>query len=300
MSAESIPAPLVPAGPEASVALDAAGLTDVGQVRDRNEDAYLIGSLQRSLVVHDASNSAQGWFAGESAGTLLIVADGMGGEAGGDVASRTAISAVSSYLLNALPWARPVASTSKRESFIGVRGGLLSALVASDTTIKTLGQEAGTPGMGTTLTAALVLWPIVYVAHVGDSRCYLLRRGQLRSLTVDHNMAQKLGVGPDGEHADYLQSILWNTLGAMDELPRPDLCKLELELGDTLLLCSDGLNKHVTDAQILAVLASGASSRVCCARLVELALDGGGTDNVTVLVAQTRASRQVDTQQPHG
>jgi serine/threonine protein phosphatase PrpC len=288
-AAHAEPTPLIPAGPHADVALDAAGLTDTGLHREKNEDAFLIATLQPTLVVHDATASAQGWFAGDPLGTLLIVADGMGGQGGGDVASRTAINAVSNYLLNALPWGAPTADTrGDRDSATGLRGQLSSALVAGDATIKTAGANTLTPRMGTTLTAALVLWPVVYVAHVGDTRCYLLRDGRLRRLTTDHNMAEKLAAA--GVEATQLQSVLWNTLGASDQLPQPELCKLELALGDTLLLCSDGLNHHVSDEQIRGVLESGAMSRSCCEQLVQLALQGGGTDNITVLVARLGAA----------
>jgi serine/threonine protein phosphatase PrpC len=288
-AAHAEPTPLIPAGPHADVALDAAGLTDTGLHREKNEDAFLIATLQPTLVVHDATASAQGWFAGDPLGTLLIVADGMGGQGGGDVASRTAINAVSNYLLNALPWGAPTADTrGDRDSATGLRGQLSSALVAGDATIKTAGANTLTPRMGTTLTAALVLWPVVYVAHVGDTRCYLLRDGRLRRLTTDHNMAEKLAAA--GVEATQLQSVLWNTLGASDQLPQPELCKLDLALGDTLLLCSDGLNHHVSDEQIRAVLESGAMSRSCCEQLVQLALQGGGTDNITVLVARLGAA----------
>lgn len=292
-SAPPVQNPLIPAGPKEDVALDAAGLTDVGQERDKNEDAYLIGTLHRSLVVHHASASAEGWFAGEPAGTLLLVADGMGGQGGGDIASRTAVNAVSSYLLNALTWAKPAAgrSVDQRDSLMGVRDGLSSAVLTGDASVKTAGAKTGTPRMGTTLTAVLVQWPLAYVAHVGDTRCYLLRGGKLLRLTNDHNMAARLGPDDDRRNDEELQSILWNTLGASDELPRPDLNKLELALGDTLLLCSDGLNKHVSDEQLAAVLSSGDNSRVCCAKLVQMALDGGGTDNVTALVARTMPRR---------
>jgi protein phosphatase len=288
-AAHAEPTPLIPAGPHADVALDAAGLTDTGLHREKNEDAFLIATLQPTLVVHDATASAQGWFAGDPLGTLLIVADGMGGQGGGDVASRTAINAVSNYLLNALPWGAPAAEThGDRDSATGLRGQLSSALVAGDATIKTAGANTLTPRMGTTLTAALVLWPVLYVAHVGDTRCYLLRDGRLRRLTTDHNMAEKLAAA--GVEATQLQSVLWNTLGASDQLPQPELCKLDLALGDTLLLCSDGLNHHVSDEQIRAVLESGAKSRSCCEQLVQLALQGGGTDNITVLVARLGAA----------
>jgi protein phosphatase len=287
-------APLIPAGTATDVALDAAGLTDIGNDRDKNEDAYLIGTLQRTMVVHEATVSADGWFAGAPAGTLLVVADGMGGQGGGEIASRTAINAVASYLQSSLTWARPSAAAAdeQRDSLNGVRDQLFSAVLAGDETVKTAGSKTDTPHMGTTLTMALFLWPTVYVAHVGDSRCYLLSGGKLRRLTTDHNLAERGDAAGRFGHLspEYLQSILWNTLGATDELPRPDVCKHELMLGDTLLLCSDGLNKHVTDQQMQTVLVSGATSRQCCARLVEMALDDGGTDNVTVLVGQVRAA----------
>jgi PPM family protein phosphatase len=284
---------LIPAGPHAQVALDAAGRTDTGLHREKNEDSFLIATLQPTLVVHEATASAQGWFAGEPLGTLLIVADGMGGQGGGDVASRTAVNAVSNYLLNALPWGPPNGEKGgNRDSIAGLRGQLSSALVAGDATINTAGANSRTPRMGTTLTAAFVLWPVVYVAHVGDTRCYLLRNGQLRRLTTDHNMAEKFAAHHVPHDAVQLQSILWNTLGASDELPQPELSKLELAMGDTLLLCSDGLNHHVNDEQIQAVLENHTGSRACCAKLVELALAGGGTDNVTVLVARIEAARE--------
>jgi protein phosphatase len=273
------------------VAVDAAGLTDVGRHRATNEDAYLIGTLHRSLVVREASITADGWFTSGPNGTLLVVADGMGGQGGGDVASRTAIAAVSSYLVNTLPWTPYRGKAEHRDSLMNVRGRMLSALVEGDATVKLTGAKTRTPHMGTTLTAALVLWPVVYVAHVGDTRCYLLRAGKLRRLTTDHNLAEQLTPGQQGEHAEYFQNILWNTLGATEDLPQPDLSKLELVHGDTLLLCSDGLNKHVSDDQIAAVLANGASSHEHCAKLVELALQGGGTDNVTVVVARVGAAR---------
>ncbi len=269
--------------------MDAAGLTDVGHERDSNEDAFLIATLQRTMVVHDASQGAHGWFQGEPAGTLLIVADGMGGQGGGDVASRTAVTSVADYLLNVMSWAKVTSvDPAARVSQTGLRAQLSSALVASDKTVKSAGAYTSTPHMGTTLTVALVLWPALYVAHVGDTRCYLLQSGALRQLTTDHNMAQRVvdeSPGPIDPPA-HLQNILWNALGGTDELPRPEVAKVPLQLGDKLLLCSDGLNKHVTDAQIKRVLQSPGSCASRCAQLVELANAGGGTDNITAIVAE--------------
>ncbi len=269
--------------------VDAAGLTDVGHERDSNEDAFLIATLQRTMVVHDASPVAQGWFQGEPAGTLLVVADGMGGQGGGAVASRTAVNSVADYLLNVMSWAK-VSSVdpAARVSQTGLRAQLSSALVASDMTVKTAGASTSTPHMGTTLTVALVLWPALYVAHVGDTRCYLLQSGVLRRLTTDHNMAQRVVDESPGmiDPPAHLQNILWNALGGTDELPQPEVAKVSLQLGDKLLLCSDGLNKHVTDAQIKRVLEGPDSCAARCAQLVELANAAGGTDNITALVAE--------------
>jgi PPM family protein phosphatase len=269
----------------ADVRIDAAGVTDVGRSRSTNEDAFLIGTLQRSLMVHEASPAARGWFTGEPAGTLLMVADGMGGQGGGDVAASTAINAVTRYLLNVMSWTRV---NTARGSHTGVREQLSSALLVGDEVVKRTGARSGTPNMGTTLTIALLQWPVLYVAHVGDTRCYLHHEGQLRLLTTDHNLAQKLvddGTS-DFEPPSHLQNILWNSLGATNELPQPQLCKLTLGVGDTLLLCSDGLNKHVTDGELKSVLESPGTSAEHAAELVRLANAAGGTDNITVVVTR--------------
>jgi len=282
------------AGAKAHATIDAAGLTSVGRERAGNEDAYLIATLQRSMIVHDASpEGARGWFSGGSAGTLLVVADGMGGQGGGDVASRVAVNAVASYLLNVMPWATapPAALAARDASSPGMRDQLSSALIVGDSTVKTAGARTGTPLMGTTLTMALVLWPMLYVAHVGDTRCYLLRSGQLSRLTTDHTMAQKLAEGAADpiDPASQLHHILWNSLGGSERLPRPEVAKLGLDLGDVLLLCSDGLTKHVGDEQIAKLLSAEEPSSARCARLVALANAEGGSDNVTVVVANARA-----------
>ncbi|HKY35166.1 MAG TPA: protein phosphatase 2C domain-containing protein [Polyangiaceae bacterium] len=280
------PVDTLPSIEKPSKSLDACGLTDVGRVRHTNEDAYLIATLQRSIVVHDASPAGRGWFPGEAAGTLLVVADGMGGQGGGDVASRVAVSTVSSYLLNWMPWGS--AGQAQRGSLPGVRDQLSSAVVAGDETVRRTGAKSGAPRMGTTLTMALVLGVKLYVAHVGDSRCYLLRAGALRRLTTDHTMAQRVAeashepLAPDSQ----LHHILWNALGATEDAPQPEIVKLPLEPSDLILVCSDGLTKHVTDAEIAAVLGSPAPLAERCKILVGRANAGGGTDNVTVVVAR--------------
>jgi len=283
----STPSPAVPT----LASIDAAGSTNVGRERPLNEDAYLIATLQRSMIVHDASPAAaRGWFAGASAGTLLVVADGMGGQGGGEVASRVAINTVASYLLNVMSWTGgEVAPTQapERTSLPGVRDQLSSALVIGDSTVKHAAAGTATPAMGTTLTMALVLWPVLYVAHVGDTRCYLLRAGKLTRLTTDHTLAQKLASSAELplDPQSQLNHVLWNSLGGSAELPQPEMVKLDLELGDRLLLCSDGLTKHLSDEQIAVHLSAEEPNAARCARFVEHANAAGGSDNVTVVVA---------------
>jgi protein phosphatase len=248
------------------------------------------------MVVHDASpEAARGWVAGGSAGTLLMIADGMGGQGGGHVASQIAVNTVAGYLLNVMPWVTapaPIAAAHRDASLSGVRYELSSALVIGDSTVKNKAVQSTTPQMGTTLTMALVLWPVLYVAHVGDTRCYLLRAGKLSRLTTDHTMAQMIAeegsepISPDSE----LHHILWNSLGGSQQLAKPEIAKIGLELGDLLLLCSDGLTKHLGDEELATLLSANESSAACCAKLVERAIAGGGSDNVTVVIANARTA----------
>lgn len=275
--------------------IDASAATHVGRHRRRNEDAYLVATLQRSMLIHDASpEAARGWIAGEPAGTVLIVADGMGGHAGGDIASWVAVQTIAGYLLNVMPWASRQDNSSKgRESTAslpGVREELSSALIVGDSTVKSTGVKTGTPTMGTTLTAAFVLWPFVYVAHVGDSRGSLFRSGKLIPLTTDHTLAQQYAES----HAEPVElpaawrDILWNSLGGSSEAPKPQITKCELQPGDELLLNSDGLTKHVSNEEITEILNQKRSNPERCAELIQRANDKGGTDNITVVVASVR------------
>lgn len=278
--------------------IEAGGSTHVGHSRSTNEDAFLIATFHRSINVQQASPGAGGWFPGQPVGTLLIVADGMGGHAGGEIASSTAVKAVTNNLLNVMPWVQVRAArgssaslTTGAGSTAGLRGELSTAVLAGDETVKATGAYTGRPDMGTTLTTALVLWPFVYIAHVGDTRCYLFEAGQLRCLTTDHSLAQKFveASAEPVEPPERLKHVLWNALGGADRAV-PDVSKVELGPDAVLLLCSDGLNKHVSDATIADVLASNTPSAERAAKLVELANAGGGTDNITAIVAHVRAS----------
>lgn len=148
--------------------------------------------------------------------------------------------------------------------------------------------DASKSRMGTTLTAAHIRWPWCYVLHVGDSRCYLARDGVLKQVTHDHTVAQTyIDAGmPDVVLRDPAsQHTLWNSISASDHEPHPDLTCLQLKEGDMLVLCSDGLTRHLSADDIFREISSESSVEEKCQRLIALANDRGGRDNITVVIA---------------
>lgn len=146
--------------------------------------------------------------------------------------------------------------------------------------------------MGTTLTMALIMWPALYVAHVGDTRCYLYRGGKLARLTTDHTVAEQMARASamPVDPRSHLNHVLWNALGASADAPQPEIRRHGLAPSDLILLCSDGLTKHVGDEQIAQCLSTPASAQERCAMLVARANAQGGTDNITVLLAELDAA----------
>jgi protein phosphatase len=146
--------------------------------------------------------------------------------------------------------------------------------------------------MGTTLTLAYLLWPRLYVVHAGDSRCYLLRNARLHQITRDHTVAQRLvdqGILPAEEAEESRWShVLWNCIGGGAQEMKPDVYKATLRLGDTLLLCTDGLSRCVPEKQIQQILESDRPAEETCKRLIATANAEGGPDNITVVVARFR------------
>jgi serine/threonine protein phosphatase PrpC len=295
------------------VSLDAAGLTHVGRERARNEDQFLIARLERRLRVQSTSVvDVAPLLPAPREGTLLLVADGMGGGAAGDVASAVAVRTVVDYVCNVMPWATSVSAADGPPSPIsldpartpaslrsmgqtpapsstlpGIRIGLTSALREGDVAVRRVASTSGGRPMGTTTTLAYVQWPHLYVAHVGDSRCYLLRRDDFMQLTTDHTLAEKLRARTDItiDESSPWHHVLWNALGAGEHAAiEPEVHRHELREGDALLLCSDGLNKHVDDDVIADILTRSSSAASACDRLVDLANADGGSDNITVVV----------------
>jgi PPM family protein phosphatase len=145
-------------------------------------------------------------------------------------------------------------------------------------------------GMGTTVTLAYIAWPRLVLMHVGDSRCYLHRIAYLDRLTTDHTVAERM-ISEGYVSREQLQSsrwhnVLWNTVSASKQDASPEVRRMRLRIGDTLLLCTDGLTRHLSERQIREALEENVSSRETCKQLIEMANAQGGEDNITVIVAR--------------
>jgi protein phosphatase len=220
-----------------------------------------------------------------------MVADGMGGAPGGAVASRLAISTLVRTVLDVPDWImRPDDRTAEE---------VLNRAVAYYRKVDAKITERGAAdpalrGMGTTMTVAYSAGTHLFIAHVGDSRAYLYRRGGLRRLTRDHNTAGILAeagiVAREGRLAHRLRHVLTNVLGGTPEPASVEVHRLRLENGDRVLLCTDGLTGMVEDAAIAALLLRTPGSEQACRSLVDLALEKGGEDNVTVAMARYQVS----------
>lgn len=265
----------------------AAGFTDVGRRRAQNEDAYLIAHVERSLALDATNLPSVSLPAATPEGTLLVVADGMGGEGSGDVASGLAIESVVASLQTFLPFVdRKMAAKSSHAPLNDVRAALDTAMVVGDEDVfRAAGRGGNSPTMGTTLTLAYLLFPVLYVAHVGDSRCYLYRGGSLEQLTHDHTLAEEMARAGEERVPDEYKDMLSNALGGGRTGVHPEVSKFGIQRGDCVLLCSDGLSKQLTAQEIAREIERNASPRDRCRRLTMLANERGGVDNTTVVIA---------------
>jgi PPM family protein phosphatase len=269
------------------VHIDVGAMSHTGHHRSNNEDHFLVAKVGRTLDTMITSlPEGDVPSHNEEINYVLIVADGMGGHAAGEVASRMAISALIRLALDVPDWilrvdegfARDIAQRSR--SRVKKVGSML---------VERGQQEPALKGMGTTLTVARSLGRDLMITHVGDSRAYLLRGGRLHRLTRDHTYAQLLVDIGELPAADVAKSkhrhVLTNALGGASEEVQVDTDRVRLANGDRLMMCSDGLTDMVDDEMITKIMAETKTSKEACERLVQQALDNGGRDNVTVIVA---------------
>jgi protein phosphatase len=268
-----------------SVRVDASGLTDVGRKRKANEDQFAIVALRKSAEVRQTSVPDPRAFErlqGREA-LLFVVADGVGGRAGGAVASERAVTGLVEYLADAAGCVHEL-DTDHEHEFLEQ---LEHAVRESHQRIYAEGGGRG-QGMATTLTMAVLMWPRAYLLHVGDSRAFYLHKGRLRQLTRDQTTGEYMvdaGAWTEEQARKApTASALISALGGDDLTVAVGL--VDLQPGDVLLLCTDGLTRHVTDERIAEVLARAADSASASSELVSGALEGGGSDNVTVVVAR--------------
>jgi PPM family protein phosphatase len=272
------------------VDLDVGGATDRGLVRPRNEDHYLVADLERQLVLFDTSVAGADpeHPRARREAILLAVADGMGGHAGGAMASQVVLDALARYLVQYLPWSGINTEHADQAVTRELRRALAFCQRRLEQVADRKGLLAGHPG--TTLTSAIVSWPALLLLHVGDSRLYLHRAGRLTQLTKDHTLltddsGHKVGQGQPLRH------VLLNAIVSGSDRAVGEIRWALLEPNDALLLCTDGLSEHVTDEVLSEVVGRGAPASDTCAALIELARQGGGRDNITTVVARFRPAR---------
>jgi protein phosphatase len=246
------------------LSFQARGITDVGQRRDHNEDAHLV----------------------DEALGLFIVADGMGGHAGGGTASAIAVETIRTAVAHARAH-EPERFGSGGADDTRAPDLLRQAVEEACAAIfKTAQSNPELAGMGTTVTAALVDGRTAFVAHVGDSRCYLLREGRIYQVSEDHSLVNeqlKAGaISADEARTSRFRNIITRSVGFEQQVV-VDLMGLDLEPGDAIVVCCDGLSNLVDDPEILSIVEESPID-LAPGRLVALANDRGGDDNITVIV----------------
>lgn len=269
------------------VEFDFHGASDIGKQRETNQDQFLIAQLHKVMRVAQSSfDFGNANICGEPMGTLMFVADGIGGGPAGDVASRMAIEEVCRFVLNSMHWLHSEDPSPANEF-------AKDLVTAFERTHRIVRRNADShferTGMGTTLTLAYIVWPNLYVVHVGDSRCYHLQQNELICITKDQTIGQSLcdeGVlAPNELETSRFGHMLWSCIGAVDD-PTAVIYQRRLAIGDSVLLCSDGVTKHMTDEQLNNLMSSSLTSSSICETVINQCNEAGGTDNISVVITR--------------
>lgn len=262
--------------------------THVGNVRPDNQDHFFLGSLARGAVVTRTSlgEEVSGLWRAERLATLAVVADGVGSSGGGEQAARRAVeglvSSVSASFFDA-------ARKEPEDPDVFSRMLHSAALAVHESLLEETERDDGGRRFATTATLFLGLWPHAYLLQVGDSRCYIFRDGELTQISRDQTLAQDLvdsgALTRTVAERSRWAHILSSAMGG--EQAAPVVTRFVRDWGTVLLMCSDGLTKHVSDERIRERLASMTSARQAVEQLMQDALDDGGTDNITLIVGRT-------------
>ncbi|QDT41668.1 Serine/threonine phosphatase stp [Gimesia alba] len=269
--------------------MDCYGLTHTGPQQLPNQDQFLIADLEKSMRIHLSSLSLDNHsrLFGNSQAKLLMVADGTGNSETGDLASRLATDSITRYFLNNMPWFLQWDEDSDDDMCDALINAFEQCQKRMETDVQEHPERAG---MGASLTLAYIVWPQLYVVHTGHTRCFLYRQSNLHQLTRDHSLAERLvtnGTLEEDEVPEIWQNLLLNSIGGDgDSVLNPDICKMQIQMGDALLLCTDGLTKHVPDSVISEILGQDTMADDTCVRLLSEVEAHEGTENATVVVAR--------------
>ena len=285
MTSPQLQSPPLPDRKPRDEEMDIYGLTHPGKVRSENQDQFLVCSLRKEAVVHLTSLAETGNLTAgsERVALLMMVADGVGGGLRGAEASRIALEAVTRYVSRCMACYYAATTGDDRDFFAALQDG---ALQCHAEILRRGEEDPDYRGMATTLTLYLGHWPRAYLLQVGDSRCYLLRGEKLTQISRDQTMAQELidaGVmRPADTAGTRLEHTLSSSIGGRQTAPV--VTRFELTWDTVVLLCSDGLTRHVSDERIAQRLRETRSSKEACEALLADALEGGGSDNITIVV----------------
>jgi serine/threonine protein phosphatase PrpC len=275
--------------------VEIAARSDRGKKRENNEDTYLVFRTGR-FVERIQSNIPESELSShyEGGGYLLAVADGMGGTRAGEVASREALLEGFRLVLRAPRWLLSLDDPATRDGEIeaffervhGYLGGMHAAL------LRQMAADPSKAGMGTTYTAAYSVGFDLFVVHIGDSRAYLFHDGNLRRLTRDHTLAQRLAdqgaIAQEEVESHPQRHVLTRVVGGSGGWFRAEIHHTRLSPGDTVLVCTDGLSGTVSEEDVAAILGRHTTSEEACDALLTASLERGAPDNVTMIVAKYR------------
>jgi serine/threonine protein phosphatase PrpC len=263
--------------------IDAFGLTHPGKVRKVNADHFLIASFHRTIQLHGTSIDDVGETTTSNRGFMMIVADGVGGLPTAGEGSAEAVKVTVQHLLHATELTSTIVLLDEKDAVEQLRAAVTEAhqkLVAKGA------ADGRRPA--TTLTMFAGFWPRVFIVNAGDSRYYRLRNNRLERFTTDQTMAEMMveqgALTREKAEASRLKHVLWSAIG--NEEMKPDVQALDIVKSDRHLLCTDGLTKHVSDDEIKERLMMNESSEQTVRGLINLALERGGSDNVTVVVCR--------------